>query len=87
MTDDIVTRLNTEEMTKAFYEAFPTVVTLEDAMRQALEAANEIERLRGLLLIFDTHFVCDECEKACATYLQGCENPLHSLHTAAWELF
>ena len=51
------------------------------------EAADEIERLRGLLLIFDTHFVCDECEKACATYLQGCENPLHALHTASWELF
>lgn len=46
MSDDIVTRLNTEEMTKAFYKAFPTVVTLEDAMRQALEAADEIERLR-----------------------------------------
>ncbi len=47
MSDDIVTRLNTEEMTKAFYKAFPTVVTLEDAMRQALEAADEIERLRA----------------------------------------
>lgn len=46
MSDDIVTQLNTEEMTKAFYKAFPTVVTLEDAMRQALEAADEIERLR-----------------------------------------
>ena len=49
MTDDIVTRLNTEEMTKAFYKAFPTVVTLEDAMRQAVEAADEIERLRDEL--------------------------------------
>ena len=48
MSDDIVTRLNTEEMTKAFYKAFPTVVTLEDAMRQAVEAADEIERLRKL---------------------------------------
>ena len=47
MSDDIVTRLNTEEMTKAFYKAFPTVVTLEDAMRQALKAADEIERLRA----------------------------------------
>lgn len=46
MSDDIVTRLNTEEMTEAFYKAFPIVVTLEDAMRQALEAADEIERLR-----------------------------------------
>ena len=47
MSDDIMTRLNTEEMTKAFYKAFPTVVTLEDAMRQALKAADEIERLRS----------------------------------------
>lgn len=39
----------TEEMTKAFYKAFPTVVTLEDAMRQALKAADEIERLRAEL--------------------------------------
>jgi hypothetical protein len=46
MEEDIVTRLNTEEMTKAFYKAFPTVVTLEDAMRQAFEAVNEIKRLR-----------------------------------------
>lgn len=47
MNDNIVSRLNTEEMTQAFYKAFPTVVTLEDAMRQALKAANEIERLRA----------------------------------------
>jgi hypothetical protein len=47
MNDDIVTRLNTEEMTKEFHKAFPTVVTLEDAMRQALEAADEIEFLRA----------------------------------------
>ena len=46
MADDIVARLNTEEMTRAFYKAFPRVVTLEDAMRQALEASDEIEILR-----------------------------------------
>ena len=44
--DDTVTQLNTEEMTKAFYKRFPTVMTVEDVMRQALEAADEIERLR-----------------------------------------
>lgn len=49
MTDDIVTRLNTEDMTKAYYKAFPTVVTLENAMRQALQAVAEIERLRAEL--------------------------------------
>ena len=50
------------------------------------EISNEIKRLRGLLMIFDDHFVCEECDKACATYLQGCPNPLHALHTAAWEI-
>lgn len=52
MSDDIVTRLNTEEMTKAYYKAFPSVVTLEDAMRQALDAVNEIERLRAKIKAF-----------------------------------
>ena len=47
MTDDIVTRLSTEEMTKAYRKTFPTVVTVEDAMRQALEVFDEVERLRA----------------------------------------
>ena len=54
MVDDIATRLNTEEMTKAFYKAFPTVVTVEDVMRQAFEAANEIERLRIVVKHLET---------------------------------
>lgn len=64
MTDDIVTQLNTEEMTKAFYKAFPTVVTLEDAMRQALKAADEIERLGELLFqeIYNGQEKLDEIE-------------------------
>ncbi len=44
MTDDILSQLNTKEMTKAFYKAFPTVVTLEDAMRQALKATDERDK-------------------------------------------
>ena len=67
VTDDITTRLNTEDMTKAFYKAFPTVVTLEDAMRQALSAAEEIERLRTMLahgLVFgSTCKGCDVCKQ------------------------
>lgn len=46
VTDHIVTRLNTEDMTKAYYKAFPMVVTVEDGMRQALKSIAEIERLR-----------------------------------------
>jgi hypothetical protein len=60
MTDDIATRLNTEEMTKEFYKAFPTVVTLEDAMRQALEAVDEIKRLRKMLGQSVTTIIFDE---------------------------
>lgn len=58
--DDIVTRLNTEEMTQAFYKAFPTVVTLEDAMRQALEAADEIESLRAEVAYLKTKLAWHE---------------------------
>ena len=60
MTDDIATRLNTEEMTKEFYKSFPTVVTLEDAMRQALEAVDEIKRLRKMLGQSVTTIIFDE---------------------------
>ena len=62
MTDDIVTQLNTEEMTKAFYKAFPTVVTLEDAMRQALKASDEIERL-GELLFQEIYYGQEKLDK------------------------
>lgn len=60
MSDGTAPRLNTEEMTKAFYKAFPTVVTLEDAMRQALEAADEIKRLRKMLGQSVTTIIFDE---------------------------
>ena len=75
MSNDIVTRLRKYHDDEYL------------SYRHVLEAADEIERLQNLLRTFDTHFVCEECDKACATYLQGCENPLHALHTAAWELF
>ena len=84
MSDDIVTRLR---MSADLIVEFPKMLAKNISSQWIFEAADEIERLRGLLLIFDTHFVCEECDKACATYLQGCENPLHALHTAAWELF
>ena len=95
MADDIVTRLRNNFATKDYPMlkdhchccAIPKEWGGHHDNCLYDEAADEIERLRGLLLIFDTYFVCDECEKACATYLQGCENPLHALHTAAWELF
>ena len=76
MSDDIVTRLREYDFMRD--GDIPDVIMNK--------AADEIERLRGLMLVFDDHFVCEECEKACATYLQRCPNPLHALHTAAWEI-
>lgn len=72
MSDDIVTRL------RSTYHTGGALI--------CPEAADEIERLRKLVLLFDDYFECEECEQACATYLQGCPNPLHALHTAAWEI-
>jgi hypothetical protein len=49
------------------------------------EAADEIERLRVLLEVFDAHYICEDCAELSATYLEKCQNPLHQLHEAAWE--
>jgi hypothetical protein len=80
MSDDIVTRLRNWHDQR-------------DSWQTLIEAANEIERLRAkanrfedLLRTFDDYFVCEECEKYCATYLLDCPNLLHLLHLAAWEL-
>jgi hypothetical protein len=79
MSDDIVTRLRNFDLNGC------------DGL--LYEAADEIERLRAkanrfedLLRTFDDYFVCEECEKYCATFLLDCPNPLHFLHLAAWEL-
>jgi hypothetical protein len=51
-----------------------------------MEAADEIERLRVLLEVFDAHYICEDCAELSATYLEKCQNPLHQLHDAAWEI-
>jgi hypothetical protein len=53
---------------------------------EMMEAADEIERLRVLLEVFDAHYICEDCAELCATYLENCQNPLHQLHEAAWEI-
>jgi len=85
MTDDIVTRLR-DNCACGITDEFGIVCTF-------CTAADEIERLRAkanrfkdLLRTFDDYFVCEECEKYCATFLLDCPNPLHLLHLAAWEL-
>lgn len=50
------------------------------------DAATEIERLRVLLKVFDAHYICEDCAEYAATYLEKCQNPLHQLHDAAWEI-
>jgi hypothetical protein len=57
-----------------------------DALNKLLtEAATEIERFYVLLEVFDAHYICEDCAKLSATYLENCQNPLHKLHDAAWE--
>ena len=42
-----MTEMDTKEMTKRFHELFPTVITVDDLMRQAVNMNDEIERLRA----------------------------------------
>ena len=37
-----------------------------------------------LLQVFEVNYVCEPCYEQAATYLEGCTNPLHQLHEAAW---
>jgi hypothetical protein len=50
------------------------------------EAADQIEQLRSLLKLFDNHYVCELCAELSASYLDNCDNPLHKLHDAAWDI-
>lgn len=84
MNNDIVTRLRQRALYRNNRIAQEIGLAYSDFIEN--EAADEIERLHKLLRLFDDYFICEECDKACATYLRGCENPLHLLHTAAWEL-
>ena len=73
---DLVTRLCTFSLDDGT-EALNKLLT---------EAATEIERLRVLLEVFDAHYICEDCAELSATYLENCQNPLHKLHDAAWEI-
>lgn len=50
------------------------------------QAADEIERLRKLIYLFDNYWICEECDLMAATYLQGCKNPLHALQDYLYNL-
>ena len=50
------------------------------------ELVDKIERYEVLLKLFDNHYICEDCAKLSATYLEKCQNPLHKLHDAAWEI-
>ena len=57
----------------------------DQVIEELHRAADEIERLRVLLEVFDAHYICEDCAELSATYLEKCQNPLHKLHEAAWE--
>ena len=73
---DIVTRLR----------LWASVTEGDQVIEELHRAADEIERLRVLLEVFDAHYICEDCAEQCATYLVKCQNPLHQLHEAAWEI-
>ena len=50
------------------------------------ELVDKIERYEVLLKLFDDHYICEDCAELSATYLEKCQNPLHRLHDAAWEI-
>jgi hypothetical protein len=41
---------------------------------------------RGLAILFDEHYVCETCDEVCASHLEGCQNPLHVIHDAIYDL-
>jgi hypothetical protein len=43
-------------------------------------------KLQTLLEIFDAHYVCSHCQMWSASYLETCQNPLHELHKALFQL-
>ena len=93
MSDDIVTRLGTPKDSVRELLSGCTCNFIGDGNCRLCRGAEQIERLRAkanrfedLLRTFDDYFVCEECEKYCATYLLDCPNLLHLLHLAAWEL-
>lgn len=45
-----------------------------------------VDKYQGLLKLFDEFYICEDCAKLSATYLENCQNPLHQLHDAAWEI-
>jgi hypothetical protein len=56
------------------------------ASKAWFEMVDKIERYEILLKLFDDHYICEDCDKYAATYLEKCKNPLHKLHDAAWEI-
>jgi hypothetical protein len=52
---------------------------------QALK--NDRDRWRDLCVLFEQHYICEDCSEKSATYLRECGNPLHAIHGAiyTWE--
>lgn len=66
--------MNTEEMTKAYYEAFPAVITVEDAMRQALKVKVDRDRWRDIaddLFVMLSAYLATEESDAMKNFVQA----------------
>ena len=50
-----------------------------------IELLADRDLLQSLVTLFDELYVCPECEKYAATYMMGCQNPLHKIHLEAWD--
>jgi hypothetical protein len=42
--------------------------------------------IKKLLTLFYEEYVCDWCAKRSASHLETCDNPLHELHEAFYQL-
>jgi len=51
-----------------------------------LQYETDRDKLRRLLTVFESYWVCTDCKAVAAYWLEGCVNPLHELHQALWEL-
>lgn len=43
------------------------------------------KQAKRLMQTLYEEWMCDSCKEFCATWNQGCTNPLHKIHEWAWE--
>ena len=43
------------------------------------------DRWRDLCILFEEHYICEECSEVGAVCLEKCENPLHIIQRAVYQ--